>query len=139
MDYNVGQCEWSILYRAHWVWRNADSMAQRTKKLYRKNVGKLRLTFPSHTLKLGITTHSKGKQMNVNQIELTRNTRVESDTDAYHILSSQFQLDQYVQQFGNVEVVWDDEWTVYRVPSLDAKRNQYCEAKTRDCARWGCE
>ena len=77
--------------------------------------------------------------MNVNQIELSRNTRVEGDTDANHILSNQFQLDQYVQQFGTGEGVWDDEWTVYRVPSLDAKRNQYCEAKTRDCARWGCE
>ena len=97
------------------------------------------MTLPDHMLKLGITTRTKEKQMHVNQIELTRNTRVESDTDAYHILSNQFQLDQYVQQFGNVEVVWDDEWTVYRVPSLDAKRNQYCEAKTRDCARWGCE
>ena len=77
--------------------------------------------------------------MNVNQIELTRTTRVESDTDAYHILSNQFQLDQYISRFGIVEVVRDDDWTVYRVPSLDAKRNQYCEAKTRDCARWGCE
>ena len=53
--------------------------------------------------------------MNVNQIELTRTTRVESDTDAYHILSNQFQLDQYISRFGNVEVVWDDEWTVYRL------------------------
>lgn len=77
--------------------------------------------------------------MNVNQIELTRTTRVEGDTDAYHILSNQFQLAAYLAQFGNVEVVWDDDWTVYRVPSLDAKRNQYCEVKTRDCARWGCE
>jgi len=25
------------------------------------------------------------------------------------------------------------------VPSLDAKRSEYCEKKTRDCARWGCE
>ena len=77
--------------------------------------------------------------MNVNQIELTRTTRVESDTDAYHILSNQFQLDGYIKQFGNVEVVWDDEWTVYRVPSLDEKRNLYCEKKTLDCAKWGCE
>ena len=47
--------------------------------------------------------------MNVNQIELTRTTRVEGNTDAYHILSNQFQLDQYIARFGNVEVVWDDE------------------------------
>ena len=77
--------------------------------------------------------------MNVNQIELTRTTRVEGNTDAYHILSNQFQLDGYVKQFGNVEVVYDAEWKVYRVPSLDEKRNLYCEKKTRDCAKWGCE
>ena len=72
--------------------------------------------------------------MNVSEITLTRTTRDESDTDAYHILSNQFQLDLYISRFGNVEVVWDDEWTVYRVPSLDEKRNLYCEKKTRDCA-----
>ena len=77
--------------------------------------------------------------MNVSEITLTRTTRVESDTDAYHILSNQFQLDQYISRFGNVEVVWDDEWTVYRVPSLDEKRNIYSEKKNRDCAKWGCE
>ena len=102
-------------------------------------MGKLRLTFPDHMLKLSITTLTKEKQMNVNQIELTRTTRVEGNTDAYHILSNQFQLDGYVEQFGNVEVVYDAEWKVYRVPSLDEKRNLYCEKKTRDCAKWGCE
>ena len=77
--------------------------------------------------------------MKVTEITLARTTRVESDTDAYHILSNQFQLDGYVAQFGDVEVVYDSEWKVYRVPSLDAKRSEYCEKKTRDCARWGCE
>ena len=51
-------------------------------------MGKLRLTFPAHMLKLSITTLTKEKQMNVNQIELTRTTRVEGNTDAYHINSS---------------------------------------------------
>ena len=77
--------------------------------------------------------------MNVSEITLTRTTRVEGNTDAYHILSNQFQLDGYIKQFGNVEVVYDAEWKVYRVPSLDEKRNIYSEKKTRDCAKWGCE
>jgi len=77
--------------------------------------------------------------MKVTEITLARTTRVESDTDAYHIVSNQFQLDGYVAQFGNVDVVYDAESKVYRVPSLDAKRSEYCEKKTRDCARWGCE
>ena len=45
--------------------------------------------------------------MKVTEITLARTTRVESDTDAYHILSNQFQLDGYVAQFGNVDVVYD--------------------------------
>ena len=77
--------------------------------------------------------------MNVSEITLTRTTRVESDTDANHILSNQFQLDGYIKQFGNVAVIYDAEWKVYRVPSLDEKRNLYCEKKTLDCAKWGCE
>jgi hypothetical protein len=90
-------------------------------------------------LKLSITTLTKEKQMNVNQIELTRTTRVEGNTDAYHILSNQFQLDQYIARFGNVEVIYDEEWKVYRVHSLDALRSEYERKKTIDCAKWGCE
>ena len=77
--------------------------------------------------------------MNVSEITLTRATRVEGNTDAYHILSNQFQLYHYIDQFGNVEVMYDEEWKVYRVPRLDAKRNLYSEAKTIDCAKWGSE
>ena len=77
--------------------------------------------------------------MKVNEINLPDKIRVEGDTDAYHIPSKQFQLDQYVARFGNVEVVYDAEWKVYRVPSLDAKRNMYCEIKANHCARWGSE
>ena len=97
------------------------------------------MTFPAHILKMRQTTLTNEKQMIVNQIELPSATRHESGTDAYHILSNQFQLDQYISRFGNVEVVWDDEWTVYRVPSLDAKRNEYETKKARACARWGSE
>ena len=77
--------------------------------------------------------------MNVSEITLTKTTRVEGDTDANHILSNQFQLDQYVARFGNVDVVYDAEWKVYRVPSLNAKRSEYETKKTIDCAKWGCE
>ena len=86
-----------------------------------------------------VRNNTKENEMKVTEITLARTTRVESDTDAYHILSNQFQLDGYVSQFGNVDVVYDAESKVYRVPSLDAKRSEYCEKKTRDCARWGCE
>ena len=77
--------------------------------------------------------------MNVNEINLPDPIRVEGDTDAYHILSNQFQLDQYIARFGNVEVVYDEEWKVYRVPSLNAKRREYETKKTIDCAKWGSE
>ena len=73
------------------------------------------------------------------RVPLRHKIRVEGDTDAHYILSNQFQLDQYIARFGNVEVVYDEEWKVYRVPSLDEKRNLYCEVKAIDCARWGCE
>ncbi len=77
--------------------------------------------------------------MKVSEITLTKTTRVEGDTDAYYILSNQFQLDQYVARFGNVEVVWDDKWNVYRVPALADKIARYSKAKSIDCAKWGCE
>jgi len=77
--------------------------------------------------------------MNVSQIELSRDTRVEGNSDAHHILSNQFQLDDYIRQFGDVEVFYDAEWKVYRVPSLDMKRKLFCEAKESMIRIWGSE
>ena len=46
------------------------------------------------------------------RVPLRHKIRVEGDTDAHYILSNQFQLDQYIARFGNVEVVYDEEWKV---------------------------
>ena len=77
--------------------------------------------------------------MNVNQITLSSTTRVEGKTDALHILSNQFQLEQYVNRFGNVEVILDAENNVYRVHSFAALRREYERKKSRDCEKWGSE
>ena len=77
--------------------------------------------------------------MKVSEITLTKTTRVEGNSDAHYILSNQFQLDDYVRQFGDVEVFYDAEWKVYRVPSLDMKRKLFCEAKESMMRIWGCE
>ena len=75
--------------------------------------------------------------MKVNEINLANSPKVESDTDALHILRTQAQLDYYIQQFGNVEVEWDETHKIYRVPSLNEKRQAYCGWKAKEVSVWG--
>ena len=65
--------------------------------------------------------------------------RVETTTDAYQILGDGWSLTNYIQQYGDVEVEYDSQYKVYRVPAFQAKIEQYSNAKAADCKIWGCE
>ena len=65
--------------------------------------------------------------------------RVETTTDAYQILGDGWSLTNYIKQYGDVEVEYDSQYNVYRVPAFQAKIEQYSNAKAADCKIWGCE
>ena len=65
--------------------------------------------------------------------------RVETKTDAYSIIKDSAALDRYIKEFGNVSVVFDSEWNVWRVPDFADAIKKYSDAKQIDCQRWGCE
>ena len=69
----------------------------------------------------------------------TRGVKVETKTDAYQVIWNEWSLQCYLDKFGDVEVEWDSEWKVYRVPAFADRIASYTAAKAKDCARWGCE
>jgi len=63
--------------------------------------------------------------------------RVETTTDAHRVVHSQDDFDRYVEQFGDVEVEYDEQFNVYHVPAFKVERDRYCAAKAEHCRRWG--
>ena len=91
--------------------------------------------------------HTIGKQMKISEVNITATNgndgiRVETTTDAYRVIwiDERFgnaHLDSYIKQFGDVDVEYDAEDNVYRVPAFKAERDSYCAAKAEHCRRWG--
>ena len=63
--------------------------------------------------------------------------RVHTTTDANRVIHSQPDFGSYVEQFGDVEVEYDAEYNVYRVPAFKVDRDSYCASKAEHCRRWG--
>jgi hypothetical protein len=64
---------------------------------------------------------------------------IETDTDSLRIVGDEYSRKMYIDQFGDVETVYDAKTRWYRVPAFDAQRKEYNDFKTRDCAIWGNE
>jgi hypothetical protein len=64
---------------------------------------------------------------------------VETRTDAIQIISNDFQLRAYIEQYGDVEVEYDEDSNVWRVPEFAGVIARYSAAKQVECDRWGCE
>jgi len=77
--------------------------------------------------------------MRVSELNLAKKPHVETDQDARVIMYREFDRKYYIGKFGDIELIWDEEYQVYRAPALNAKREAYSRSKAVDCARWGCE
>ena len=65
--------------------------------------------------------------------------RIETNTDGYAVISNNSQLQSYLNTFGDVEVEYDSQYKVYRVPAFRVEIEKYNAAKTAQCKIWGCE
>jgi len=82
--------------------------------------------------------------MRVSDVYLTdhpmcRTHRVETQTDAIAIISNDFQLRSYIEQYGDVVIEFDYAFNVWRVPEFAGVIARYSAAKQIECDRWGCE
>ena len=61
----------------------------------------------------------------------------EPNSDAEWLLLKEADLLRFVNEHGNVDVVYDGR--VYTVPAFAEGRARYSASKARYCARYGCE
>lgn len=65
--------------------------------------------------------------------------RVETRSDALQIISNEFQVNSFIDQFGDVVIEFDENANVWRVPEFAGVIARYSAAKQIECDRWGCE
>lgn len=61
------------------------------------------------------------------------------NSDACMILARENDYENYLQNYGNVNVVPGFRDNVFAVPEFVSGRNAFIAAKIEDCKRWGCE
>ena len=64
---------------------------------------------------------------------------VETNTELHYMVSSTQSAQRYIDQFGDVEIVYDEKYRRWRVPVFAEQIRRFSEAKALDCARWGSE
>jgi hypothetical protein len=83
----------------------------------------------------------KGTTMiRVSEINITDETKriaVETPTDATRLVYDEYQREQYIAEFGDVEVEYDTYYKKYIVPAHKAGRDAYIALKAAHCAKWG--
>jgi len=65
--------------------------------------------------------------------------RIETKSDAIRCLCDYTDMANYIDEFGDNEVVYDGDYRVYRVPAFADAIAKYSKAKAKDCAKNGCE
>ena len=78
--------------------------------------------------------------MKVSEINITDETKriaVETPTDAQRLIYSEYQREQYIAEFGDVEVEYDEYYKRYRVPAFKVERAEYSKLKQAYCNQFG--
>jgi hypothetical protein len=85
----------------------------------------------------------QGNTMRVSEITLGNDaTRVETPTDADRVFAGpngEAHRLKFIAEHGDVAVIWDQKFKVWRVPAFAEKRVRFSNAKAKDIARWGSE
>ena len=69
-----------------------------------------------------------------------RGHRVEMPkTDALRYVSSDKAAADFIANFGDVEIVLDEKYGYYAVPTFKVERDEYSKLKQAHCERWGSE
>ena len=79
----------------------------------------------------------------VSEIKLGKEIRVETTTDAINVWplntkgGQEWHRDNYINNYGDVDVEYDAEDNTYHVPAFKEQRDRYCASKAEHCRRWG--
>ena len=77
--------------------------------------------------------------MKISQLYIGADTtlRLETQTDALYLISSEAERARYMVAFGDVRTEYDAEYDVYRVAKVASQIEKYTEKKMIQIARWG--
>jgi hypothetical protein len=61
------------------------------------------------------------------------------NSDSYRLFTNDFNKNNFIEENGDVEIVWNERWKHWEVPAFAEGRAAYGKAKQRACEIWGCE
>ena len=61
------------------------------------------------------------------------------NSDAHAIFSNEYNKQSFIDNYGHVEIVWNERYKHWEVPAFAESRAAYGIAKQRACDTWGCE
>ena len=87
-----------------------------------------------------IKSFPRSFKMFVSDIEVAAgsNHKIETKTDLVWYIECEETRERFLDTFGDLEVVWDEEYQTWRVPAFNEVREKYIAHKVEQCARWGC-
>ena len=59
--------------------------------------------------------------------------------DAHRLFTNDFNKNSFIEDYGDVEIVWHEQYKHWEVPAFAEGREAYGIAKQRACETWGCE
>ena len=62
-----------------------------------------------------------------------------ANSDAYAVFANEYAKQSFIEDYGDVEIVWNERWKHWEVPAFAEGRAAYGKAKQRACETWGCE
>lgn len=78
--------------------------------------------------------------MKVSEIQAGLKVQIEKkNSDTFRVLYNETQKEIYVSEFGNVDVVYDEKYNVYRVPAFAIGIAEYNKVVNHHCKQYGCE
>ena len=75
----------------------------------------------------------------INITDETKRIAVETPTDAQRLIYNEYQREQYIAEFGDVEVEYDTYYKKYTVSAHKVERDAYIAFKAAHCPKWGSE
>ena len=61
------------------------------------------------------------------------------NSDAYALFTNDFNKNSFIEDYGDVEIVWNERYKHWEVPAFAESRKAYCDAKRRYCEQHGSE
>ncbi len=75
----------------------------------------------------------------INLNDTSRHCTVETTDDCNRVLYNEVQREYYLSEFGDVEVVYDEYYKIYRVAAHKVQRDNAIAIKAKYCMRYGSE